>query len=286
MAVDYFHNDLPRGARGARGADVAFDTEAQVVIESDIFVATGGATNLTQTARFDNANNFFGHAIAPGAIALTATRFDNSNTFNAVTLTKGAVSLSASRFDNANQFFTHEIVSSGLSAQRFDNANSFFAHSIALGAVSIQAGRFDNANTFFGHNVSAGQIQLSAGLFQNTNQFFAPSVEHIYTLVLTETQARRLEAVARLHGLIDPLVVNPTSRGDGTVMQTFTGSTNITVSTTLMPATPSVSAQLIDDLARWYGLVDPMIEQAASRSDGVLTQSVVTVGDETTVTRL
>ncbi len=179
MAVDYFNNDLPRGSlRGSlRGADVAFDTEAQVVIESDIFAATGAATSLTQIARLDNASIIYGHAITPGGIALTAVRYDNNNIFYAFTLTRGAVQLSASRFDNTNQFFSHQIVSNGMAAQRLDNANSFFAHSIAPGSISFQAGSFEAANTFFSHSVSPEQIQLLAEIVQNSAQFFIHSID-------------------------------------------------------------------------------------------------------------
>lgn len=213
--------------------------------------AAGGGINLTQSARFDNNNTFFGHAITPGAIALTATRYDNTNQFFGVTLTAGTVALTASRLDNTNQFFAHEIASGGMAAARLNNANTFFAHSIGLGAVSLQAGRVDNANTFFGHNVAPGQIQLAASLWQNQNQFFGASLESIYTINLTGAQAKRLDAVLRLHGLIDPLVVTATGRGDGTVTQTFTGTLPIIVETVAMTSTPNVTPELLDKLARW-----------------------------------
>jgi hypothetical protein len=90
----------------------------------------------------------------------------------------------------------------------------------------------------------------------------------------------------RLHGLIDPLVVTPTSRGDGTLAQTLSGTGDITVTTTSMPGTANVTPDLLDKLARWYGLIDPMVESAESRTDGTLTQTVVTVGDTTTVTTI
>ena len=105
-------------------------------------------------------------------------------------------------------------------------------------------------------------------------------------ITLTAIQAKRLEAVLRLHGLIDPLVVTPTSRGDGTVTQTLSGTGPVTVTTNSLPAFGAPTPARLDDLARWYGLIDPMIEQDASRSDGTLSQSVVTSGTTTTVTTL
>src|SRR4030066_1053405 len=45
------------------------------------------------------------------------------------------------------------------------------------------------------------------------------ALEVTQTLILTLTvlQANRLKSVKRLHGLVDPLVITPTSRGDGGV---------------------------------------------------------------------
>jgi hypothetical protein len=105
-------------------------------------------------------------------------------------------------------------------------------------------------------------------------------------IVLTSIQADRLRSVLRLHGLIDPLVISPTERGDGSVTQTLSGAGPVTVTTTLLATTPTLTADLIDDLARWYGLIDPMVESETSRTDGTLSQTVATVGDTTTVTRI
>ena len=106
-------------------------------------------------------------------------------------------------------------------------------------------------------------------------------------LTLTAQQAIYLTAVCRLHGLIDPLVVSPTARGDGVINQTLTGTGPVTVATTALPANGLLlNPALIMKLARWYGILDPMVEQDASRSDGTLSQSVITVSDATTMTTL
>jgi len=65
-----------------------------------------------------------------------------------------------------------------------------------------------------------------------------------------------------------------------------TGSGPVTVHTTALPLTGAPTAELVDKLARWYGLIDPMIESDASRTDGTLSQTVITAGDSTTVTTL
>lgn len=60
----------------------------------------------------------------------------------------------------------------------------------------------------------------------------------------------------------------------------------VTVHTTALPAVGAPTAALVDKLARWYGLLDDMIESDASRTDGTLSQTVVTVGTTTTITPL
>src|SRR4030067_908677 len=113
-------------------------------------------------------------------------------------------------------------------------------------------------------------------------------LEVTQTLVLTLTvlQANRLKSVIRLHGLVDPLVITPTSRGDGSVVQTMTGTGPVTVTTTALATTPNLTAALIDGLSRWYGLIDPMVENEASRTDGTLSQTIETVGTTTTLTTI
>jgi hypothetical protein len=133
--------------------------------------------------------------------------------------------------------------------------------------------------------VSANQsVSPSTGHFVFTGGI--PVVTQSYSLTITVQQAQRLEAVFRLHGLIDPLVISATGRGDGTVVQTLSGTGPVTVTTSQLPAIGAPTGAMIDKLARWYGLIDPMVEQEASRSDGVLSQSVVTVGGVTTTTTL
>lgn len=102
---------------------------------------------------------------------------------------------------------------------------------------------------------------------------------------LTTAQLNNLEAVLRLHGLFAPLTVSATARGDGVVTQTLSGTSPVTVHTTAIPATPVITKTDLDNLARWYGLIADMVESTASRTDGTLTQTVVTVGGITTVTK-
>lgn len=113
------------------------------------------------------------------------------------------------------------------------------------------------------------------------------TVTQTLELTLTVQQARRLDAIFRRHGLIDPLVITPTSIGDGTLA--MTRSWNGTTETDTVTALPSVgapTAALVDKLARYYGLYDPIEVTATGRTDGTLTQTFAQVGDDITVTTL
>lgn len=119
-------------------------------------------------------------------------------------------------------------------------------------------------------NVVTGHVALSGKTLTVTrteHQVVTVNTGHIVlsgktlavtqTLILTLTvqQANRLKSVLRLHGLVDPLVITPTSRGDGSVVQTLSGTSPVTVATTTLATTPTLTADLLDDLARWYGLI-------------------------------
>ena len=103
---------------------------------------------------------------------------------------------------------------------------------------------------------------------------------------LSNAQLLRLEAIVRLHGLISPLIVSDTARGDGTVLHSLSGTSPVTVTTSAQPSSSILTAAHIDLLARWYALIDPMVESETSRTDGTLTQTVSTVGGTTTLTKI
>jgi len=131
------------------------------------------------------------------------------------------------------------------------------------------------------------------------HQTIAPSVGHMvltgripvvsqsYSLTITVQQAQRLDAIFRRHGLIDPLVITPTSIGDGTFTQTrvWDGTTE-TDTTTALPAIGSPTGDLIDKLARYYGIIDPVQVTATGRTDGTMTQTFDQVGTDIMVTTL
>jgi hypothetical protein len=112
-------------------------------------------------------------------------------------------------------------------------------------------------------------------------------------LGLSAQQAAWLESIARLHGLIDPLVINEVMHTDGVIAQSKSSAGGvITVTTVAAPTglpgasglTPQQSAWL-EALARAYGLVAPLQLSATGRNDGVFAQTFVEVGNTTTITR-
>lgn len=108
-----------------------------------------------------------------------------------------------------------------------------------------------------------------------------------HTLILSAAQGIRMDAIFRRHGLIAPLVITPTSIGDGTLTMTrsWDGTTE-TDTVTALPTVGAPTAALVDKLARHYGLYDPIGVTATGRTDGTLTQTFVQVGDDITITTL
>ncbi|MFZ2541122.1 MAG: hypothetical protein WAW75_05030 [Gallionella sp.] len=114
---------------------------------------------------------------------------------------------------------------------------------------------------------------------------YAPTVTQEFTLAMSQAQSIRLEAIFRRHGLIDPLVITPTSIGDGTLTMTraWDGTTE-TDTVTALPLTGAPTAALVDKLARHYGLYDPVQVTVTSRTDGTFSQTIGEVGTTITVT--
>jgi hypothetical protein len=102
-----------------------------------------------------------------------------------------------------------------------------------------------------------------------------------------------LEGLARVHGLIDTLTVTPTSRGDGVLVQSVSGSNTVTVTTASAPAGGSGPNPLsvqetswLVALARLHGLIEPLVVTPTSRTAGPLAQTISSSGDTVTVNRV
>jgi hypothetical protein len=223
---------------------------------SSAVVATGSATFATTAAAL--ASDSFAISLSTGALttginlsASSAVVATGSATFATTAAALASSAISASSATGA--------LSTGINL-----ATGTLSQAISTGALTTQIPL---------SAISVAQAAATGSLSQSS-----------YNLTLTIAQAQRLEAVWRLHGLSSPLVVTPTSRSDGVVAQTLSGVGPVTVTTTAMPTGQQPLASWVDDMARWYGLIDPMVEQDASRTDGTLSQTVVTAGGITTVT--
>ena len=107
------------------------------------------------------------------------------------------------------------------------------------------------------------------------------------TYSISTGRAALIHQLALLHGLdtANPLTVSATQRAAGVLVQSVSGASTVTVTTS---ATPVYSGNLdawIDGLAALHGLTAPLVVTATSRTAGVVTQSIATAGGTTTVTR-
>lgn len=109
---------------------------------------------------------------------------------------------------------------------------------------------------------------------------------------ISAQHAAWLEGLARVMGLIDPMQVTASGRGDGTVVQSWTNANNVTVITTSARPTGAAGASALtaqqagwlEALARAHGLIDPLTISPAGRTDGTLAQTWA-AGNTVTVTR-
>lgn len=111
---------------------------------------------------------------------------------------------------------------------------------------------------------------------------------------LSAQHAAWLEGIVRLHGLVDPLAVGPTLRGDGTVVQSIGNVGGVVTLTTLAAPSGAIEdsaltieqAGWLEALARLHGLIDPLVVDAVGRGDGTVQQAISTSGDTVLVERL
>ena len=107
------------------------------------------------------------------------------------------------------------------------------------------------------------------------------------TYAISAGRAALLHQLALLHGLdtANPLTVSAAQRSAGALVQSVSGVSTVTVTTS---ATPTFSGNLdawIDGLAALHGLTAPLVVTATSRAAGVVNQTIATAGGTTTVTR-
>lgn len=105
--------------------------------------------------------------------------------------------------------------------------------------------------------------------------------------LVSGARAALLHQLALLHGLdsAKPLTVSAAQRSAGALVQSVSGASTVTVTTSAVPTFSGNLDAWIDGLAALHGLTAPLVVTATSRAAGVVTQSIATAGGTTTVTR-
>lgn len=105
--------------------------------------------------------------------------------------------------------------------------------------------------------------------------------------VIDTAQQSHIHRIALLHGLdaANPLIVSPTSRAAGALLQSVSGTDTVTVTTTATPVLSGNVGAWLDALAAAHGLTAPLVVRATSRTAGTFTQTITTAGEVTTVAR-
>lgn len=107
------------------------------------------------------------------------------------------------------------------------------------------------------------------------------------TFTVTGAQALLLRRLCQLHGLIDPLLVGPTERRSGDLVQSVTESgESVTIATVSGDGTfHGNPGQMIEELAALHGLTTELTVTPAGRVAGSIVQSFTASGATTVVTR-
>ena len=105
--------------------------------------------------------------------------------------------------------------------------------------------------------------------------------------VIDAVQQSHIHRMALLHGLDsgNPLVVSPTSRAAGALVQSVTGTDTVIVTTTAGPDFSGNVDTWIEGLAAVHGLSAPLVVTAISRTAGAVSQTITTLDGVTTVAR-
>jgi hypothetical protein len=153
------------------------------------------------------------------------------------------------------------------------------------GNLSAQAAQVVGSAVRLALHASSGELTAGSATVAGSSAMFVAGG-------LSPKHAAWLEALARLHGLVDPLTVSATARGDGTVVQTVAqvGGT-VTITTVYAPSGDDADDPLteqqaawLEGLARLHGLIEPLAVTTTSRGDGTVQQTISTAGGTTTVT--
>lgn len=133
---------------------------------------------LTQSARFDNSNAFYGPTVTKGAANLAPARYNNTNAFYAATVsqTGGSQALTqTARFNNTNTFYAQTLTNRNTLPQsaRFNNTNTLYSATVGRGAVTLSPIKLANLNVFYSPTVASGAANLQPARFNNSNTIYS-----------------------------------------------------------------------------------------------------------------
>ena len=211
---------------------------------------------------------------------------------SAAMLGNGAIAETAAAADAVSA----TVVTAAAVAEAAAAADSSVAGQGVSGAVTEPAAAVDEAATVVGPvevyvTEAAAALDDVAGNLTRLCEVFEQASAGVG---LSAQHAAWLERLARINGLVDPLVNTDTQRSDGTMVQSVTpvgaalrltpvaGPTGAAGPSALTPQ----QAEWLEMLARRFGLIDPMDVTTTQRSDGVLTQTIVEAPGTVTVTRV
>lgn len=261
----------------------AFQSNA---FQADAFQSDAG--NALFPSLFVNSNTFYTPVVTAGAIDLQPSRYDNTNTFYSPTVV-ASNDLAPALYTNTNTFYAATVAATyALLPARFDNVNTFYTPTVEQSQALLPA-LFVNSQTFYTPTVTPGTVTLYPSLYTNTNQFFSPAVE-FSSYTITRAQARLLEQIYKLNGLTAaPLYVNTNFRTVDDIAQTITEARNGTITVVTDSSMTYVvddPGEMIEEIAALYALTDTLQVTRTGRFVGTLSQSIITDGPTTVVTRL
>ena len=239
---------------------------------------TVDVTNTVAPARYDNTNTFYSPTVTPGAANLTPARYDNTNAFYAATVTQtgGAQTLTqTARYDNSNSFYAATVTATrNLTPARLDNTNAFYTATVGRGPVTLSPARYNNSNTFYSPTVTATR-NLAPSRYDNTNVFYSATVTQ-GTYVIN--QHTRLDNVNTFYSAT-------VTRGAVNLSPARYNNTNVFYSATVTRGTINLAPARYDNANAFYSptVVKGAIDLAPARYDNTNTfySATVAVGPVT-----
>jgi hypothetical protein len=297
------HEHATTGALAAGAATVAGDAALSVAAtEHDTSGdLAAGAADVDGTAAHSALHATTGE-LAAGAATVAGTAFQAHDTTGALSAqaatlagdavhphtTPGTLAAQAATAEGSAQRLALHTTSGALAAGAATVAGTALhagGHATE-GNLSAQAAAVVGAAVRLALHTATGDLTAGSATVSGSAAVFVAGG-------LSPKHARWLEALARAHGLIDPLTVSATQRSDGTLVQAVAQAGEVvTVTTQTAPSGEEGTSALTAEQAGWlealvrlHGIIDPLTVTTAERGDGTLSQTIASAAGTTTVTR-